>query len=90
MDYLEYNEYRRIDQDKFSQVPSSGCDGIEWGVAYLDESPHLQMSNSVAIGKSNLGPCYSPDFRIPGTTGLVAIGTYGNRVIHALNCQMSN
>lgn len=87
LDYLEYAEYRRTDQDIYSQVPHFGCDGIEWGVAHLDDAPYLHMSNLVGrVGNTNLGPCYNLKFRIHDKNNLVAIGVYNDKIIHALKC----
>lgn len=87
LDYLEYAEYRRIDQETAAQVPRFGCDGIEWGVAYLEDAPFLHMSNLVSqVGNTNLGPCYSLKFRINGKGKFLAVGVYNKKVIHALKC----
>ncbi len=88
LDYLEYAEYRRIDQERIGQVPHFGCDGIEWGVAHLDDAPYLQMANLVGrVGNTNSGPCYELKFRINEKSKLVAVGVYENKVIHALKCE---
>lgn len=85
--YLQYEDYRRVSEDITAQMPHFGCDGIEWGGAFLFDSPHLHMSNEVShVGNSNLGPCYSLRFRIQDENRFVAIGVYDKRVIHALSC----
>lgn len=89
LNYLEYDEYRRTSEETFGQVPHFGCDGIEWGVAYLDDSPYLQMANEVGhVGNSNLGPCYELKFRTNTSGKLLAVGIYDKKIIHALTCNL--
>ncbi len=87
LNHLSYSEFRRVSEELFAQVPHFGCEGIEWGVAYLKETPYLHMRTDYGhIGNTNLGPCYHLHFRIHGTK-LMAIGKYDNKIIHALDCR---
>ncbi len=86
-DYLEYADYFRTNAGQYAQVPHFGCDGIEWGVAYLKESPYLHMSNLYAqVGNSNLGPCYELKFRVENSGNIVALGEYKGKPVHLLKC----
>ena len=86
-DYLQYASYRRTNAEKFAQVPRFGCDGIEWGVAYLKDAPYLHMSNLYTeTGNSNLGPCYNLKFRVQNNGSLFAVGIYNNKAVHLLKC----
>lgn len=86
-DYLQYTNFERTNAEKFAKVPHFGCDGIEWGVAYLTESPYLHMSNLYSqVGNSNLGPCYDLKFRVQSNGNLVALGVYKDKPVHLLKC----
>jgi hypothetical protein len=82
--YLEFSEYLR-DHDRML-TPRWGCEGADFGINYLDDAPYLHVDHMVSrLGNTNLGPCYTFHVRL-SANGLVGIGEYDHKVIHAMKC----